>query len=147
MGTQWLQRLNSAQNVDKNFRHGDKHMSRRPTGVLSIGVFIIILAVLLLANIIFPETVGWLDIVPLLLAFYGVWIIALGGLRAKSPRKYERGAFSTFAWGLIFSVIGGAWYLNNHGLPATYTAVLVLLVVGVLVIAVAFKGWRRQSPQ
>jgi hypothetical protein len=118
-------------------------MSRRPIGIFSIGVFIVILAVLLLVNVMFPETVGWLDIVPLLLAFYGVWAIILGGLRAKSPGKYERGAFSTFAWGLLFVVIGGAWYLNNHGLPPVFTAVLVLLVVGILVIAVAFKAWRK----
>ncbi|MEM3010863.1 MAG: hypothetical protein QXE76_03535 [Candidatus Bathyarchaeia archaeon] len=120
-------------------------MSRRPIGILSIGVFIIILAVLLLANATVPDTVGWGDVIPLLLAFYGIWIMVLGGLRAKSPGKYERGAFSTFAWGLLFAVVGGAWYSNNHGLPAIYTAVLVLLVVGVLVVAVAFKGWRRHS--
>jgi hypothetical protein len=117
-------------------------MSKRPTGLLSIGVFIIIVALCLLAFaggfIKKPD-----ETLSLIITFYGVWVIALAGLRAKSPSKYERGAFSTFVGGILLITIGGAWYLNIQTPNPLFTLALLLAVVGMLAVVSALRMWRK----
>ncbi|MCK4482875.1 hypothetical protein KAU55_06575 [Candidatus Bathyarchaeota archaeon] len=105
-------------------------------GLLSIGIFLIILVI----SIILCTPLGLIDwslIPPLILALYGCWTIALAGIRASNPQKYERGPFSTFAGGLILIAVGGAWFLWSFGW--LYSLVILLLVLGVLAIVTALK--------
>lgn len=105
-------------------------------GLLSIGIFLIILVV----SIILYTPLGLIDwsLIPaLILALYGCWIIALAGMRTSNPRKYERGPFSTFAMGLILIAIGGAWFM--YSIEPLYSLAIILLVLGVLAIAAALK--------
>jgi len=105
-------------------------------GLLSIGIFLIILVV----SIILCTPLGLIDwslVPPLILALYGCWTIALAGIRASNPQKYERSPFSTFAGGLILIAIGGAWFLWSFGW--LYSLVILLLVLGVLAIVTALK--------
>jgi apolipoprotein N-acyltransferase len=116
-------------------------MPPRQLNLLSFGIFVIIVAVLLIA--FFPD-LG--KILALTLTLYGLWVIALAGIRAKSPQKYERGAFSTFIWGILLLAIGGAWYLYifTEG-NMLYSVVLFLVIVGILAVVVALYPTRKKQ--
>lgn len=116
-------------------------MPPRQLSLLSFGVFVIIIAILLVA--FFPH---WDTILSLTLTLYGLWVIALAGIRAKSPQKYERGAFSTFIWGILLVAIGGAWFLNivTQG-NILYSVVLFLVIVGVLAVVVVLSPTRKKQ--
>jgi len=107
-------------------------------GLLSIGVFIIILVVSIILYVpplgLIPD---WSLIPPLILALYGCWVMVLAGIRASNPQKYERGPFSTFAGGLILIAIGGAWFVSSYNW--LYSLAIILLVLGVLAIAAALR--------
>lgn len=106
-------------------------------GLLSIGVFLIILVV----SIIIYEPlklIGWPSIPAVILALYGCWMIVMAGIRSSNPKKYERSPFSTFAFGLLLIAVGGAWSL--YGFGWLYSLAVILLVLGVLAIATALKG-------
>lgn len=117
-------------------------MPPRQLGLLSFGVLIIIVAILLVA---YGPTQEWDKILSLTLTLYGLWVIALAGIRAKSPQKYERGAFSTVIWGILLLVIGGAWYLNIQTGQPLYSVVLFLVIVGILAVVVALSPMRKKQ--
>jgi len=117
-------------------------MPKKPTGLLSIGVFIVIVAICLLAF------AGGLiqridEVLSLVIAFYGAWVIVLAGIRAKFPEKYERGAFSTFVGGILLVAIGGAWFLNIQLANIVYTAAIFLAILGILAVVSALRTWRK----
>jgi len=116
-------------------------MPPRQLSLLSFGVFVIIVAILLVR--FFPD---WGTILSLTLTLYGLWVIVLAGIRAKKPVKYERGAFSTFIWGVLLLAMGGAWYLNilTEG-NILYSVVLFLVIVGILAVAVALSPTRKKQ--
>ncbi len=118
-------------------------MPKRPLGLLSFGVLVVVIAVLLIAL----ETgyiKGWHELLSLVLVSYGAWIIILAGIRAKAPEKYERGASSTFIWGFLFVAIGGVWYLNIRGLINLILALaLILAGIGILAVVLALRMWRK----
>lgn len=110
-------------------------MAEGRQGILSIGVFLVILAgsiLLYVANVI-----SWMLVVPVVLLLSGCWVIVLAGMRASNPQKYERGPFSTFAWGLFLIALGGAWLLYTFN--PLYSLALILLVLGALAIATALR--------
>jgi len=106
-------------------------------GLLSIGVFLIILVISILLYTPLGLIKDWGLIPPLIIALYGCWTIFLAGMRASNPQKYERGAFSTLAWGLLLIAIGGAWFFI--GVNWLYSLAIVLFVLGVLAIAAALR--------
>jgi len=110
-------------------------MSEGNRQLLSIGVFFIILVVAILMFAV--ELIGWTLIVPVVLVLFGCWVLALAGMRASKPQKYERGTFSTMALGLCMIAVGGAWFL--FAFNWLYSLVLILLVLGALAIAAALK--------
>jgi len=116
-------------------------MPPRQLNLLSFGVFVITIAILLVA--FFPD---WGTIVSLTLTLYGLWVIALAAIRARHPVKYERSALSTFIWGILLLAIGGAWYLNilTEG-NILYSVVLFLIIVGILAVAVALSSTRKKQ--
>jgi hypothetical protein len=110
-------------------------MSGSDRQLLSFGVFLIIVVVgivLALAGVM-----GWSLFVPVVLVLCGLWAIALAGLRAGKPQKYERGTFSTMAAGFGLIAIGGAWYLFSFNW--LYSLIVILLVVAALAIAAALR--------
>ena len=106
-------------------------------GILSIGVFLIILviSVILYAVIQFD----WTLIVPLILLLSGCWTMVLAGMRASNPQKYERGPFSTLAWGLLMTALGGSWFLYAYTSNSLYALAVILLVLGVIAIVAALR--------
>lgn len=106
--------------------------------MLSIGVFliIVIISILLYTPLSF---IDWTLILPLIMVLSGCWIIALAGMRGRSPQKYERGVFSTFSWGLLLVALGGAWLIVGYGFSWVYSLVVILLVLAVVAIASALK--------
>jgi len=117
-------------------------MPKRPTGLLSFGVFVVIVAVFLMAHatgvIKRPD-----EVLSLIVVFYGFWVLVLAGIRVKSPEKYERGAFSTFVGGILLVAVGGAWFLNIQMANLVYTFAVFLAVIGILVVASALRMWRK----
>jgi len=114
-------------------------MPKRQLDLLSFGVLVVIIALLLVA------TQKWDEILSLTLTLYGLWVIALAGIRAKSPQKYERGAFSTLVWGILLLAVGGAWYLYIIQGNILYSVVLFLVIIGILAIASALPSMRKKS--
>lgn len=110
-------------------------MSESKRQLLSIGVFFIILVITIL--LVAVNMLAWTLIVPLVLALFGVWILALAALRGANPQKYERSSFSTMALGLCLIVIGGAWYL--FAFNWLYSLALILLALGAIAIAAALR--------
>ena len=114
-------------------------MPKKPLGLLSLGVFAVIVAVCLVlyaANYILADA-----ILPLILIFFGAWIVVVAGIRAISPEKYEHGASSTLGWGIVLIAVGGAWFLA--GVNLVYSLALLLIVIGVLAVAAALRLWRK----
>lgn len=107
-------------------------------GLLSLGVFLIIVAVWTVALAF--GVVAIENFVPLVLLSSGVWIVVVAGLKIALPK--EGGAFGTFGWGMLFIVLGGAIYMMNRGMNPVYTAVMVLLLIGGLAVAAALRSSR-----
>ena len=106
---------------------------------MSFGVFLIIVAVWIAAlafGVITTE-----NLVPLILLSSGAWVVIVAGLKIALPRK--NGAFSTFGWGMLFIVLGGAMYLMNQGMNPIITAVLILLLIGALAVVAALRSSRQ----
>jgi O-antigen/teichoic acid export membrane protein len=101
--------------------------------LLSIGVFLIILVVAIL--LVATNILVWTLIVPLVLALFGIWILALAVMRRANPQNYERSSFSTMAIGLCLIVIGGAWYLVTFNW--LYSLALILLALAAIAIVAA----------
>lgn len=116
-------------------------MPKRQLDLLSFGVLIVILAILLVA---LKPIEDWDKILSLTLTFYGFWVIAIAGFRAKSPEKYERGTFSTLVLGVLLLAVGGAWYLNIETGHLLNSVVLFLLIIGVLAITAALSSMRKK---
>jgi hypothetical protein len=105
-------------------------------GLLSIGAFFVILVVSIVLG---AFVVGWLTVPPMIIALCGCWMLVLGGMQVSSPQKYGRSAFSLFGWGLLFIAVGSAWLLYSYGYDWIYSLAVVLLVLGALAIAAAFR--------
>ncbi len=117
-------------------------MARKPTGLLSLGIFVIIVAVCILAYA--AGLIGRADeVLSLIIAFSGIWIIVLAGIRLKSPEKYERGPFSTFVGGILLVAVGGVWFLNIQVANLVYTLAVFLAIIGILAVASALRMWRK----
>jgi hypothetical protein len=110
-------------------------MSESSRNLLTIGVFILTIVVAIVLYV--AGLIGWTLIVPMVLLLSGLWMLALGAIRAGKPVKYERSSFSTMALGLCAIAIGGAWFLFSFNW--LYSLIVVLLVVAGLAIAAALR--------
>ncbi len=117
-------------------------MPKRPVGVVSIGILILVLAVSA-AAFTAKMLVGIADIFSLTLVLFGLWVIVLAGLRAASPEQYGRGAFNTFSGGILLATLGVVWLLYIRELFVGYLFPALLLVVGILVAVAGIRAWRR----
>jgi uncharacterized membrane protein len=109
------------------------------SGLLSIGVFLVVVVVSILLYQPLQVLLDWTLILPLVLALFGCWTVILAGMRASNPQKYVRSAFSTLSGGLLLLAIGGAWLLFGLGFGWVYSLVTILVVLAVLAIAAALK--------
>lgn len=114
-------------------------MAKSQLGVLSFGVFLIIVAVWIASWILKMITAE--NVVPLILLCGGVWTIVLAGLKAARPE--EEGAFSTFGWGMLFVVLGGSLYMVNMGMDPLYTVVFILILIGILAVITALRSGKK----
>lgn len=115
-------------------------MARFHLGLLTFGVFLIIVAVWIAAWILTFITAN--NVVPLILLSSGVWAVVVAGLKTIRPKEND-GAFGTFGWGMLFIVIGGSLYMVNMGMDAMYTVVFILVLIGALAVAAALRRSRR----
>jgi len=118
-------------------------MSNWRQEVLTIGVFIIIVAIVIIAGA--ATLVTWQETIPLIIGFYGCWLIVAAAMRSRNPSKYARSAFSLFGWGIILASIGFGLDLNLRGMNWIYTIAVVLLLWGILAIVVALKPSRKKA--
>ncbi len=110
---------------------------KRQLGLLSLGVFLIIVATWVGAFILSLITLN--DVLPLVLLSSGIWAVIVAGIKALKP-KDNGGAFGIFGWGTLCIVVGGSWYFSSLGMPIEFTLVFVLLLLGALAIASALKS-------
>jgi hypothetical protein len=108
-------------------------MSESNRQLLSIGVLILTIAVAVVLYV--AALIGWTLIIPVVLLLFGLWIIALGAIRAGKPIKYERSPFSTVAIGCCIAAVGGAWFLFSYNW--LYSLIVVLVAIAVLAIVAA----------
>jgi len=117
-------------------------MPKRPVGVLSLGILIVVLAVSAAAfavNIL----VNLSEIFSVTLVLFGLWIIVLAGIRAANPEQYGGGAFNTFSGGILITILGAVWLLYVRELLVEYLLPALLLVVGILVAVTGIRAWRK----
>jgi len=117
-------------------------MPKRPVGVLSLGILILVLAVsaaAFTANILVDVS----EIFSLALILFGLWIIILAGMRTASPEQYGGGAFNTFSGGILITTLGVVWFLYVRELLVGYLFPALLLVVGILVAVAGIRAWRK----
>jgi len=116
-------------------------VAKRPIGLLSSGIFIIILAVCLTLSA--GGLIGLVEVPSLVITLFGVWIMITAGPHIGSQEKHGRSPFSIFSWGVIISALGLLWFLFNRQILASYLPAIFLYVVGVLAIAAALRHWKR----
>ncbi|MCW3980544.1 MAG: hypothetical protein NWF11_03620 [Candidatus Bathyarchaeota archaeon] len=112
-------------------------MMKRQLGLLTLGVFLIIVAIWVGAFIL--SLITFNDVLPLVLLSSGIWTVVIAAVKAVRPKK-NGGAFGIFGWGTLFIVVGGSWYFSSLGMPIEFTVVFVLLLLGALAIAAALKS-------
>ena len=110
-------------------------MSSSDRQLLTFGVFLIIIVVGILLAV--AGVIGWGLFVPVVAVLSGCWVIALAGMRANKPQKYERGTFSTMAGGVGLIVLGAAWYL--FGINWIYSLIVILLAIAALAITASMR--------
>ena len=127
--------------MEKNFSEPVIYMGRG-LDIISFAALLVIVAV----SILLYTPLGYIGLemtVPFVLFLFGLWLAGLSGFKAAKPAKYERGAFSTFAWGILITAVGGAWFLS--ALHWAYSLVLLLLVIATLAVASTFRTRKRQD--
>ena len=117
-------------------------LPKRPVGVLSLGILILVLAVSaaafaasLLANMF--------EILSLCLVLFGFWSMILAGMRAFNPEEYGGGGFNTFSGGILLITLGVVWSLYIRELLVGYLLPALLLIIGILTAVAGIRAWRK----
>jgi len=117
-------------------------MPKRPVGVLSLGILILVLAVSA-AAFAASILVNISEIFSLTFILFGLWIIILAGIRVTSPEEYGGGAFNTFSGGILITTLGFVWLLYARSLFVNYLLPAFLVVIGILVAVAGIRAWRK----
>ena len=117
-------------------------MPKRPVGVLSLGILILVLAVSA-AAFAAKMLLDVFEIFSLTFILFGLWIIVLAGIRAANPEQYGGGAFNTFSGGVLITTLGVVWLLYVRELLVEYLLPALLLIVGILVAVAGIRAWRK----
>jgi cobalamin synthase len=105
--------------------------------LLTIGALFVIIVVSVLLYVPAGLLTAWWMILATMIVLFGGWLMALAVMQRSNPEKYGRGAFSYFGWGLLLIAMGGAWFLYSYNW--VYSLAAILLVLGALAIAAAFR--------
>jgi len=117
-------------------------MPKKPIGVLSLGILILVLAISAAAFAAHMlDNVS--EMFSLTLILFGFWIMVLAGIRAANPEEYGGGAFNTFSGGILLTTLGVVWFLYVRELLVEYLLTALLLVVGILVAVAGIRAWRK----
>jgi hypothetical protein len=117
-------------------------MPKKPVGVLSLGILILVLAVsaaAFAANMLVDVT----EIFSVTLVLFGFWIMVLAGISAANPEQYGGGAFNTFSGGILITTLGFVWLLYVRELLVEYLLPALLLIIGILVAVAGIRAWRK----
>jgi len=117
-------------------------MPKRPVGVLSFGILILVLAVSMVAfatNIL----VNIFEMFAFTLILFGLWVTVLAGMRAVSPEQYGRGAFSPLSGGILLTTLGVVLSLYIREMFVEYLIPAFLLIIGILVAVTGIRAWRK----
>jgi len=117
-------------------------MPKRPVGVLSLGILILVLAVSI-AALAAKILVNMSEAFSLVLILFGLWIIVLAGIRIVNPEQYGGGAFNTFSVGVLSTALGLVLLFYVRELLVGYLFPALLLVVGILVVVAGIRAWRK----
>ena len=117
-------------------------MPKRPVGVLSLGILILILAISIAALVV-EILVDISEIFSFTFILFGLWFIVLAGMRAANPEQYGRGVFNTFSGGTLLTGLGLVWLFYVRELLVEYLLPALLLVVGILVVVAGIRAWRK----
>jgi hypothetical protein len=118
-------------------------MPKRPVGVLSLGILILVLAVSATAFAATTILVDISEIFSLTFILFGFWIIILSGIRATNSEQYGGGAFNTFSVGILLTTLGAVWLLSVRALFVEYLLPALLLIIGILVAIAGIRAWRK----
>ncbi len=102
---------------------------------MNIGAFLIILG---LDIVFFISGVSGGLFLPILLAAYGVWLLALALLKQLArPSIYEYPPLMVGGWGILIGGTGFLWLLGiqTNGQIQALAVGLFIVVVGVLIVA------------
>jgi cobalamin synthase len=105
--------------------------------LLTIGALFVIIVVSVLLYVPAGLLTAWWMVLATMIVLFGGWLMALAVMQRSNPEKYGRGAFSYFGWGLLLIAMGGAWFLYTYNW--VYSLAVILLVLGGLAIAAAFR--------
>ncbi len=114
-------------------------MVRLSIGLLSLGVFLIIVAIWIAALV--SGAIILENLIPMILLSCGLWIVIVAGFKVFRMKEPD-GAFSTFGWGTLFIVVGGSLFMVNMGMNPLYTVVFVLAVIGALIVIATLRASR-----
>ncbi|UCH31905.1 MAG: hypothetical protein JSV05_00430 [Candidatus Bathyarchaeota archaeon] len=114
-------------------------MTKIQLGLLSFGVFLVIVAFWIAAWILTIITIGIL--VPLILLSIGIWIVIIGGFKAASQE--ETSGLSIISWGLLLVVLGSSLFMVNMGLDPLFIVISVLALIGSVAIVTALRLSKR----
>lgn len=117
-------------------------MPKRPVGVLSLGILILILAISIAALVV-EILVEISEIFSLTLILFGLWFMVLAGMRAANREQYGRGAFNTFSGGILLTSLGLVWSFYVRELFVGYLLPSFLLIIGILVVVTGIRAWRK----
>jgi len=117
-------------------------MPKRPVGVLSLGILILVLAVSIVA-LAAKILVNVSEVFSLTFILFGLWIMILAGIRAINPEQYGGGAFNTFSGGILTTTLGFVWLLYARALFVNYLLPAFLVVIGILVAVAGIRAWRK----
>ena len=117
-------------------------MPKRPVGVLSLGILILVLAICI-AAFSAKILVNISEIFSLTFILFGLWIMFLAGIRVLNPEQYGGGAFNTFSGGILITTLGLVWLLYSRGVAVNYLLPAFLVVIGILVAVTGIRAWRK----
>lgn len=107
--------------------------------LLTIGALFVIIVVSVVLSIPPGPLTAWWMVLATIIALFGCWLMVLAVMHRSNTEKYGRGAFSFFGWGLLLIAVGGAWFLYYYTYNMVYSLAVMLLVLGALAIAAAFR--------
>jgi len=109
--------------------------------LLSFGIIILLAALSLALSA--AGQIGFAEVPSLVIALFGIWIMASAGIRPNKSDKQRRSAFSVFSWGVLISALGTVWFLSGRQVLVGYLPSVFLAIIGILVVVAALRYWRK----